>query len=129
MGFPESYYDGYTDEESLQKAVAAVREVLQRAEDIGCTLALYNHGGWYGEPENLMRIIDAIGSDKIKIVYNFHHAEFVQRGHRCPVEEVATKVTITGMTSGIGGPSGYKMMGVGIIVWTGSALISIDIET
>jgi len=74
MSIPESYFKGNTDGESLQKAVAAVREVLQRAEDIGCTMALYNHGGWFGEPENLVRIIDAIGSDKIKIVYNFHHA-------------------------------------------------------
>lgn len=73
VSFPENYYEGNTDEESLQKAIEAIRVVLQRAEDIGCTLALYNHGGWFGEPENLIRIIDTIGSDKIRIVYNFHH--------------------------------------------------------
>jgi hypothetical protein len=73
VSFPESYYDGNTDGESLQKAIDAVREILQRAEEIGCTLALYNHGGWFGEPENLIRIIEAIGSNKIRIVYNFHH--------------------------------------------------------
>lgn len=73
VSFPENYYEGNTDEESLQKAIEAIRVVLQRAEDIGCTLALYNHGGWFGEPENLIRIIDSIGSDKIRIVYNFHH--------------------------------------------------------
>ncbi len=73
VSFPETYFEGNTDAESLQKAIAAVREILQRAEGIGCTLALYNHGGWFGEPENLVRIIEAIGSDKVKIVYNFHH--------------------------------------------------------
>ena len=73
VSFPENYFEGNSDSESLQKAVSAIREVLHRAEEIGCTLALYNHGGWFGEPENLIRIIDAIGSDKIKIVYNFHH--------------------------------------------------------
>jgi len=73
VSFPENYYEGSTDEESLQKAVSAVREILQRAEGISCTLALYNHGGWFGEPGNLIRIIETIGSDKIKIVYNFHH--------------------------------------------------------
>jgi sugar phosphate isomerase/epimerase len=72
VSFPESYYDG-TDEENLQKAVSAVREIEHRAEEIGCTIALYNHGGWFGEPENLVGIIKAIGSDKIRIVYNFHH--------------------------------------------------------
>lgn len=72
VSFPESYYDG-TDEENLQKAVSAVREIERRAEEIECTIALYNHGGWFGEPDNLVRIIKATGSDKIKIVYNFHH--------------------------------------------------------
>jgi hypothetical protein len=73
VSFPDDYYDGNTDAESLQKATDAIREILERVEEIGCTLALYNHGGWFGEPENLVRIIEAIGSGKIKIVYNFHH--------------------------------------------------------
>ena len=38
-----------------------------------CSLALYNHGDWFGEPENQVKIIKAIGSDNISIVYNFHH--------------------------------------------------------
>ncbi len=73
VSFPESYYDGNTDGENLQKAIHSIREILQRAEEIGCTLALYNHGGWFGDIENQIRIIEAIGSDKIRIVYNFHH--------------------------------------------------------
>ena len=73
LSLPDTYFEGSTDAESLQKALDAVREVLIRAEEMGCTLALYNHGGWFGEPENLVRIIEAIGSDKVKIVYNFHH--------------------------------------------------------
>jgi hypothetical protein len=72
VSFPDSYFDS-TDEKNLQIAISAVREILQKAEQIDCTLALYNHGGWFGEPENLVRIIKAIGSGKIRIVYNFHH--------------------------------------------------------
>ena len=72
VSFPDSYYEG-SDEVNLQRAVAAVRNIQLRAEAMNCTLALYNHGGWFGEPENLVRIIEAIGSGQIKIVYNFHH--------------------------------------------------------
>ena len=73
VSFPDNYYADNTDSENLQKAVTAIRQIHQRAKEIGCSIALYNHGGWFGEPENLARIVEAIGSDDIKIVYNFHH--------------------------------------------------------
>ena len=74
VGFPDNAFEGISDEESLSRSEEAVKEILQEAEDIGCTLALYNHGGWFGEPVNLIRIIESVGSEKIRIVYNFHHA-------------------------------------------------------
>jgi sugar phosphate isomerase/epimerase len=73
VSFPDHYYEGLTHEDKLDKAVESVKEVLQEAEQIGCTIALYNHGGWFGEPENQIKIIQSIGSDKIRLVYNFHH--------------------------------------------------------
>jgi sugar phosphate isomerase/epimerase len=74
LGLPDNAFEGLPDEESLSIAVKVVREILQEALELGCSIALYNHGGWFGEPDNLVRIIDIIGSDKVKIVYNFHHA-------------------------------------------------------
>ena len=74
VGFPDNAFEGISDEESLSRSEEAVKEILQEAEDIGCTLALYNHAGWFGEPLNLIRIIESVGSEKIRIVYNFHHA-------------------------------------------------------
>ena len=73
LGLPDNAFEGLPDEESLFIAVKVVREILKEAAEIGCSIALYNHGGWFGEPGNLVRIIDAVGSDKVKIVYNFHH--------------------------------------------------------
>lgn len=73
MGIPETVFQGLDDGGSLQRAVGIVREVLERAEGMGCNVALYNHGGWFGEPENQIRIIREIGSEQVGIVYNFHH--------------------------------------------------------
>jgi sugar phosphate isomerase/epimerase len=74
VGMPEDAFEGLSGEESLALAVSALREILVEAEKIGCTLALYNHGGWYGEPENLVRMVEALGRKQVRIVYNFHHA-------------------------------------------------------
>jgi len=73
LSFPDSYFEGKSEEQNLELAVQTIREILPRVEEAGCSLALYNHGGWFGLPENLVRIVNAIGPGKIKIVYNFHH--------------------------------------------------------
>ena len=73
VSFPDHFFNDLSDEEKLKKGIEALSVVLTEAEEIGCTLALYNHGSWFGEPENQIRLIQAIGSAKIGIVYNFHH--------------------------------------------------------
>jgi sugar phosphate isomerase/epimerase len=73
VSFPDHFFGDLPDEEKLKKGIIAMKEVLSEAEKAGCTIALYNHGSWFGEPENQIRIIEAIGSEKIRIVYNFHH--------------------------------------------------------
>jgi sugar phosphate isomerase/epimerase len=73
VGMPDAAFVGLPDEESLDLAVKALQAVLDPIENCGCTMALYNHGGWYGEPENQVRIIEALGSGNVRIVYNFHH--------------------------------------------------------
>jgi len=73
LGLPDNAFDDLPDEECISIAVKVVREILLEAEEIGCSIALYNHGGWFGEPDNLVRIIETIGSDRVRIVYNFHH--------------------------------------------------------
>jgi xylose isomerase-like TIM barrel protein len=61
----------------LEKRVAAVAEsvrwVVGRAGKIGCSVALYNHGGWFGEPENQVAILKRVRMKNVGIVYNFHH--------------------------------------------------------
>ena len=37
-------------------------------------MGLYNHGGWFGEPENQIAVIEHVKMSNVGIVYNFHHA-------------------------------------------------------
>jgi Xylose isomerase-like TIM barrel len=51
----------------------AIRPIAEAAAKIGCSVGLYNHGGWFGEPENQIAIIDALKLKNVGIVYNLHH--------------------------------------------------------
>lgn len=64
-----------SQEEKVKAVAKPVAYIADKAAQIGCKLGLYNHGGWYGEPENQLQIIDYLKKPNIGIVYNFHHAE------------------------------------------------------
>ena len=58
-------------------AVQTLAPICAAAAKLGCTVALYNHLGWFGEPANQVAIIkklQAVGHTNVGIVYNFHHA-------------------------------------------------------
>ena len=55
---------------------ARIKPIAEAAGNIGCVVALYNHGGWFGEPENQIAIIELLragGVTNVGIVYNQHH--------------------------------------------------------
>jgi sugar phosphate isomerase/epimerase len=58
----------------INSEVARIRPIAEAAQDAGCKVALYNHGGWYGEPKNQIRLLKAIDRPNVGIVYNLHHA-------------------------------------------------------
>ena len=51
-----------------------LRGVAVEAGKRGHKLGLYNHGGWAGEPENMLLVREALGMPHVGIVYNLHHA-------------------------------------------------------
>ena len=62
----------------VEAAANKLRPLAEKAGEIGCSLALYNHGGWFGEPENQVAIIDNLRGKSITnvgMVYNLHHAQ------------------------------------------------------
>jgi len=72
---------GPVKDEAEQRArvdaeAARVRPIAEAAGRLGCPVALYNHGNWFGEPENQLAIIARLQRDSVTnvgIVYNFHH--------------------------------------------------------
>ena len=55
------------------KEVNRIRPIAEEAAKIGCSVGLYNHGGWFGEPENQLAIIEELKLPNVGIVYNQHH--------------------------------------------------------
>jgi len=67
---------GDSEAERVESAAKAMEALAKRAKALGCKLGLYNHGGWGGEPENLVAVckkLKSMGYANVGIVYNFHH--------------------------------------------------------
>ena len=75
MFIPPKNFDSLTQQQKLDTAVKTVSYMAKRAAAIGCTLGLYNHEGWYGEPENQIAIIQQLKDPNVGLVYNFNHAQ------------------------------------------------------
>mgnify|MGYP000943713489 CR=1 FL=1 len=59
--------------DKVRAAADRLAPIADEAAKIGCSIALYNHGGWFGEPENQLAIIDTLKRKNVGIVYNLHH--------------------------------------------------------
>jgi sugar phosphate isomerase/epimerase len=57
----------------VEAEAARIRPIAEAAEKIGCQVGLYNHGGWFGEPENQLAILKTLRMPNVGIVYNLHH--------------------------------------------------------
>ena len=69
-------YPGGSQQRKVDMAAEVLLDAAQAAKEQGCTIALYNHGGWAGQPENQIAIIEALrarGADNVGMVYNLHH--------------------------------------------------------
>jgi len=68
VGFAPNYFEGRPDEEKVARGVEMVRYLSERAAETRSRVALCNHGDWFGEPENQIRIIQALPGREIGLV-------------------------------------------------------------
>ena len=66
-----------TQEARVEAAAKAMLPLVERTKKLGCKLGLYNHGGWGGEPANLVAVCEYLreyhAAKHVGIVYNLHH--------------------------------------------------------
>jgi sugar phosphate isomerase/epimerase len=106
-------------EHRVAAEVARIRPIAEAAAPQGLKVGLYNHGAWFGEPENQIEIIERLksaGITNIGIVYNQHHGH----GHIERFTELMTRmrpylicVNLNGMDLG-GDTRGRKIIPLGV---------------
>ncbi|MEZ6057386.1 MAG: hypothetical protein R3C01_11855 [Planctomycetaceae bacterium] len=63
-------------EDRVEPTAQAMVPLAKRTAAMKCPLGLYNHGGWGGEPANMVAVcrrLRELGYEHVGIVYNFHH--------------------------------------------------------
>jgi azurin len=90
-GGPIEVKDAADQKARIDKEVAHLKPICEAAAPVGCKVALYNHGSWYGEPENAIAIVETLkaqGIENIGMVYNLHHGH----GHLDRLAKVLPKM-------------------------------------
>ncbi len=111
ISFPEDYFEGLTDSARLNKATNMISYLSDEAQKLGCKPGLYNHGGWFGNPDNLVTIINSLPGREIGIIFNFHHAHELLGNFEGLVKNMMPHlwaVNLNGMN-----PAGPKILPVG----------------
>lgn len=99
----------------VEAEAARLRPIAEAAAKAGCKVALYNHGGWFGEPENQIAVIEKLKMPNVGIVYNLHHGH----DHLSRFPELLSKIkphllalNLNGMVAG-GDQIGKKILPLG----------------
>jgi sugar phosphate isomerase/epimerase len=96
--------DKMTQEQKIEAVSRPVKYIAEKAAETGSAVGLYNHGGWFGEPENQVAIIEHLKLPNLGIVYNFSHSE--EQIHRFPefypkILPYLYAINLTGLEGGI----------------------------
>jgi azurin len=111
---------GDTQEAKVKNAAEGLLPVIAKAAKIGSKVAIYNHGGWSGEPENMVAICEYLKKhhavSNVGIVYNLHHGH----GHLARLDEALKLMlphllclNLNGMDIG-GDTKGRKILPIGV---------------
>ncbi len=88
-------------QERVEQEAGRIRQLAEIARPYGCKVELYNHGGWFGQTDNQVAVIERLrqlGVADVGMVYNFSHghgdiADFPAIWKRMQPYVVAVNVT------------------------------------
>jgi hypothetical protein len=73
VGFNTNFYAYEEDETKISRGVEMLQYIKKRTAGLVTGIGLYNHGDWFGEPENQIKILKEMNDPGIGLIYNFHH--------------------------------------------------------
>ena len=69
--------NGKTQQDRIRAAAEQLLPLVERTRKLGSKFGLYNHGGWGGEPGNMVAVCEYLrrnhAAEHVGIVYNLHH--------------------------------------------------------
>ncbi len=103
----------------VEAELARLRPIARAAADVEAVVGLYNHGGWFGEPDNQLAVLERLraeGFSHVGLVYNLHHghdhvdrfAELLER-----MKPHLLALNLNGMTRAAGDRRGRKILPLG----------------
>ena len=73
LGFNSNFFDSGIDQQKITKGVEMISYLRDKTKGTITSIGLYNHGDWFGEPENQIKIVKALNDPGVGLIYNFHH--------------------------------------------------------
>ncbi len=104
--------------ERVRREVERLRPIVAEARRLGCKVGLYNHLGWFGDPDNQLLVLAALqaeGFTNVGLVFNFHHAHDYTRNFAnlwARISPHVLAVTLNGMEPD-GDKTGHKIHPLG----------------
>ena len=74
VGFNNNFYEYDNDATKIARGVEMLKFLREYTRSLASGIGLYNHGDWFGEPENQIKILKELNDPRVGLIYNFHHA-------------------------------------------------------
>jgi hypothetical protein len=68
QGGPGPAKDAAEQRARVAAEVTRLKPICEAGAAQGCQVALYNHGGWFGRPENLVAVVEALRTEGVRNV-------------------------------------------------------------